>query len=230
LSDATVTLTCSDDISGCNVTYYCVDTANTCTPNIVYTEPIVITDEGTSYVRFYSVDNEGNVEDTKYAEIKIDKTPPVTTIEIIGEKYDGYYRPNVTIRLTCEDNVSGCYATYYCVDTTNTCEPTTEYTEEFELTEGTWYVRYYSEDVAGNEEEVNSVSITVKKEVISPARLWLGLVPIIAGAGYILLLIKLLIEGKVSPKDAFDFGKVIVTAMILSIIFFMLAMIITQIM
>ena len=61
-----VTLTCNDGTgSGCNKTYYCVDTNNSCTPTTVYSDTIVVSTKGTSYVRYYSTDLDGNTETTK---------------------------------------------------------------------------------------------------------------------------------------------------------------------
>ena len=61
----TVTLTCSDGSgSGCLSTVYCTDTVNTCTATTSYTTPFTVSTEGSSYVRFYSIDNAGLTETT----------------------------------------------------------------------------------------------------------------------------------------------------------------------
>ncbi|RLG14059.1 MAG: hypothetical protein DRN66_02990, partial [Candidatus Nanohalarchaeota archaeon] len=60
-----VTLSCDDGSgSGCNITQYCTDTTNTCTPNIAYSTPVQISTEGMSYIRFRSNDTAGNLETT----------------------------------------------------------------------------------------------------------------------------------------------------------------------
>jgi len=67
-----ISFTCSDD-TGCESTKYCVDADNTCAPNIEYVsgaEPI-ISNPGTNYVRYSSVDVDGNVELTKAAQINV---------------------------------------------------------------------------------------------------------------------------------------------------------------
>jgi len=76
ISDVQVTLVCSDSSSGCDTTYYCIDTTNTCSPSISYSSPFTVSNEGTNYIRYYSTDNAGNTEPTKSTEIKIDKTNP----------------------------------------------------------------------------------------------------------------------------------------------------------
>jgi len=79
-SDVTVTLTPTDTSgSGVANTYYCVDQADSCTPTTAGTS-VVVSTEGTNYVRFYSVDNVGNAETVTSATntVKIDKLHPST--------------------------------------------------------------------------------------------------------------------------------------------------------
>ena len=56
-----VTLTSNEP----GTTQYCIDTSNTCTPDITYTTPIQITINNTIYIRFQSNDTAGNIETTK---------------------------------------------------------------------------------------------------------------------------------------------------------------------
>ena len=77
-----VTLSCTDNIGGvgCDTpTYpkYCVSTADTCTPTTSYTVPVVVSAEGTSYIRYFSQDTIPNTETVKSSIIKIDKSTPV---------------------------------------------------------------------------------------------------------------------------------------------------------
>jgi len=67
-----VSFTCTDD-TGCESTEFCVDADNTCVPSTDYdsTANPVISDPGTNYVRYFSVDADGNVELTKAAQINI---------------------------------------------------------------------------------------------------------------------------------------------------------------
>jgi len=58
-----ITLTCNDSIGiGCNVTRYCFDQTNTCTPNYTYSAPITHMDTGTWYIRYRSNDSLNNTE------------------------------------------------------------------------------------------------------------------------------------------------------------------------
>jgi outer membrane protein assembly factor BamB len=61
-------------------TYYYIDSL----PPILYIGPITVSTEGTHAIYFYTIDNLGNIEDTKEFEIIIDNTPPTTDI-VIGD-------------------------------------------------------------------------------------------------------------------------------------------------
>jgi len=76
VSDVTVTFTVTDDLSGVASTEYSFDGTNW----IPYTVPITISIEGTTTIYYNSTDNGGNTESTKTETIRIDKTPPTTTI------------------------------------------------------------------------------------------------------------------------------------------------------
>jgi hypothetical protein len=108
---------------------------------------------------------------------------PVTTASAIdanGLTYK-FGRPSaadhIKVKLSCKDSDSGCPVsdcdkTYYCVDRNNTCNPDTnselsQYTEDVVVTTtdntafagGTYYIRYYSIDKAGNKENTNSQTL-----------------------------------------------------------------------
>ncbi|MCK4808969.1 MAG: hypothetical protein KAS90_05075, partial [Candidatus Aenigmarchaeota archaeon] len=77
-SDQTITITESDPApsSGIDETKYCIDTTDTCIPSINYVGPVTITAEGTSYFRYRSIDNAGNVQSIVSREVMINKNPP----------------------------------------------------------------------------------------------------------------------------------------------------------
>ncbi len=166
ISDVNVTLSCSDNLSGCNVTYYCVSDTS-CTPNTVYTGTFTLSYERINYVCYYSTDNAGNQEDTKCATVKIDKTPPETEITLDGMKQEeGYYSTDVIVTLACTDNASGCNATYYCISKSE-CTPNSIYEGKFAVTDsGYWYICYYSIDNAGLQEPTNCTSFEIRKPML----------------------------------------------------------------
>ncbi|MCX6720629.1 MAG: fibronectin type III domain-containing protein [Candidatus Staskawiczbacteria bacterium] len=63
------------------LSYYCIDTNNSCTPTIIYnsTNKPTISNQGLTYIRFYSKDDAGNSNaiSNYSATIKIDTTAPV---------------------------------------------------------------------------------------------------------------------------------------------------------
>jgi len=166
--DVTISLSCDDGSgSGCDKTYYCTDTSNSCTPTTEYSSSFTITAEGTTYVRFYSKDRAGNNESVSYKIVKIDKTAPSTT----DDAPTGWQASDVTITLTPSDSGSGVHDTNYCVDTDNTCTPNISGTSvDVTCSAGSTcqkYVRYRSVDRAGNVETTNSVLVQIDKEAPS---------------------------------------------------------------
>ena len=72
-SDVEVTLNATDDLSGVNVTYYQLDIGKI----NIYIEPFIVTGHGWHDLVYWSVDNAGNVEETKFIYIEIDLIPPL---------------------------------------------------------------------------------------------------------------------------------------------------------
>lgn len=73
-SDVTVTLTCTDAVSGCASTSYSVDGGTVQTGNTV-----LINTDGTHSIVYHSVDNLGHIETDKTATVMLDKTAPTVT-------------------------------------------------------------------------------------------------------------------------------------------------------
>jgi len=78
ISNVTVTLTATDVESGVNYTTYKLDSD----PWLIYTAPFVVSKEGTHTVYFYSVDNFGNVEQTKNSTFTI-RFPSYVEIKMV---------------------------------------------------------------------------------------------------------------------------------------------------
>lgn len=96
--------------------------------------------------------------------IVTDTTPPTSTITMTSPPGSSSYTNNtwtqsdIQIIITASDGsgvgVNTLSFPIYCIDTTNTCEPDT-LPNTFPLThssEGTYYIRYYSNDTLGNKE------------------------------------------------------------------------------
>ena len=168
-SDVTVTLNPTDSDSGVANTYYCVDQTNNCNP-IISGISVLVNTEGVNYVRYYSTDVAGNSESVKSATntVKIDKSNPDTNDDY-GDKNGNWQGQDQTITLTPSDvGDSEIASTKYCTDTTDICNPDTNYIGAVTIsTEGTNYFRYASTDSAGNVQD--TISRIVKIDKTNPA-------------------------------------------------------------
>ena len=130
--------------------------------------------DGRNYeYRYYCTDNAGNTAlDSLWSDITtidvpdVDTTPPVTTDDWADNWTNA---ATVTITLTATDSSTISY-TRYCVDTSDTCTPGTNGTSvSVSCSSGnhcTQYVRYRSQDVEGNTEDIRSK--TVRQDRVSP--------------------------------------------------------------
>jgi hypothetical protein len=161
-SDVEVHLSAEDTGSGVNSIYYSVDTGEW----LVYTGSFVVAEKGTHELRFYSDDIVGNQEQLKCVNfvIDIDETPPVTTISLVPSSPNGdngWYRCDVIASLNASDDGAGVAYTKYKIDD-STWET---YDQDFLVsTDGIHTVFYYSVDLAGNEEEVNTKEVKIDTE------------------------------------------------------------------
>ena len=74
-----------------------------------------------------------------------------------------YFSSNVTISFSCSGEIA-CVKTYYCVDSNNTCNATSEYRLPFNVSsEGKWFVRFYSLGENNEIEKTSSISFTIDK-------------------------------------------------------------------
>jgi hypothetical protein len=95
-----VTLSCSDGSgSGCQgqMPKYCNDTSNSCTPSTAYSNPVQITTEGTSYIRYNSTDAVGKSEAVKSQTININTTPPSQVTNLINNVTLNSPQTNLTL-------------------------------------------------------------------------------------------------------------------------------------
>ena len=108
-------------------------------------------------VDYRSVDNTGNVEETKSFKVDIDKTAPETIITLIQ---DNWYNSDVSLKLESSDSLSGVAKTQYKV---NDGDWITFNNGINVSNEGINKVEYRSVDNAGNLEETKSVEAKIDK-------------------------------------------------------------------
>lgn len=76
ISNVTVSLNASDSLSGVKTTYYRIDDGNWSE----YSQPFILSGEGSHVIEYRSVDNAGNNESIKNITVKIDKSNPWLTV------------------------------------------------------------------------------------------------------------------------------------------------------
>lgn len=142
----TVTLEATDDWSGVDRTEASLDGG----PWQNATDPLELTAEGTHDLRIRSVDVAGNVETIRQRTVRIDATPPTTTLDLQGEtRDDGAFVGSVDVTVSASDRSSGLASTQVRVDD----GPWRTYRGPFAIDEsGPHTVAVRSVDVAGNRE------------------------------------------------------------------------------
>jgi len=161
-SNATVTLSATDDTSGVGSTWYQIDSGS---PKI-YTIPFTVSSNGEHIIQYYSFDNAINREDTKSVDIKIDTIVPVTDHEfdgVIGK--EGWFVGDVMVTLSAIDAMSGVNYTMYELND----DGWITYVEPFMVTEnGDHTLCYYSVDLAGKTEPTNEVNFKIEHDTVPP--------------------------------------------------------------
>ena len=147
-----ITLSPTDARSGVAATYYTVDGG----PTQTYSGPFTVDGSAVHQVSYWSVDNVGNTEVQKSAEVKIDKEAPTTESSLSGTSGNNdYYTGSVQVTLTGSDSVSGLGSTLYGIDNHNTTAyPGSPITVSGN---GTHTVSFWSKDAAGNNESTKTI-------------------------------------------------------------------------
>jgi len=110
---------------------------------------------GNNTLDYHSVDTFDNTETVQSRNIKVDLLSPATAASPAA----GAYPSSQNVVLSCSDGAgSGCAATYYCLGTG--CTPTIPYTAAITIPAST-DLRYYSTDVAGNSEGIQTATYTI---------------------------------------------------------------------
>jgi hypothetical protein len=167
-----VNLTATDNVGGSGIdkTFYCVGTqAEICTPTNIGSSALVTCpgEISCSKILYYkSVDRAGNEEGVSRSHlinVLNDLTPP-TTSNNYGGKNGVWQTSNQGIGLTATDDLTGVAETKYCVDETNSCTPTTDYSGEINFSsEGNYYLRFFSKDNTGNQESIKLINVKIDK-------------------------------------------------------------------
>ncbi len=108
-NSATVSLFPTDASSGVSATYYSLDGGQ---PAARYTSSLNISTEGTTTLKYYSVDVAGNAETIKSATIRVDRTGPTAS----DNAPSSWVKGPVTVALSGSDAMSGLSGFKYSLD------------------------------------------------------------------------------------------------------------------
>ncbi|MEH7235795.1 OmpL47-type beta-barrel domain-containing protein [Bacillus sp. JJ1562] len=148
--DVQVELTATDNLSGVAQTFYAIDGSE-----FVEGTSLTVSEEGITEISVYSVDQAGNVEEIQIVQVRIDKTAPVTTSNVL----DVWNNNDFQLELTATDNLSGVAQTSYSINGSEFVDGTSLTVSEEGITE----VSFYSVDNAGNKEEAQTVQVKIDK-------------------------------------------------------------------
>ncbi|MBA8824904.1 hypothetical protein FHX42_002251 [Saccharopolyspora lacisalsi] len=162
--NASVALSATDTGTGVDTTEYSLDDGNWTT----YTEPVSVTAPGTHTITYRATDQAGNTTQPKTTTFTIaektpeDTTPPQVTAKITGDQNtDGDYTGNASVALSATDTGTGVDTTEYSLDDGNW----TTYTEPVSVTApGTHTITYRATDQAGNTTQPKTTTFTIAEK------------------------------------------------------------------
>ena len=139
---------------------YTTDGSNPTSSNgTVFTSDFTV--PSTTTVKYRAFDNAGNAEPINSALIKVDTTPPSSTISCNGGSCSGPFKSAVSVALTASDADSGVASIRYTTDGSDPTATTgTVYTASFSVS-STKTVKYRAFDNVANAESVNSKQIQI---------------------------------------------------------------------
>lgn len=151
----------NDNISGVKATYISIDGK----PYTEYKGNIDFEKEAEYKIKYYSVDNVGNVETPKEFTFSTDLESPKTFHTIVGINLEGnVISANTKIYLKSDDNLTGVNKTYYQIDDG---DYKVYYGKDLPLTalkNGYHVLKYYSVDKVGNKENETTLKFYLDKQ------------------------------------------------------------------
>ena len=172
----TLSFTAVDNAGGSGVvqTQYSLDGGPwTKATSLTVAAPATHADDGVHAVRYRSIDYAGNVEKAQSCTVKIDTTPPVTTVSgTIGRWCD----TPVTLTFRATDSGSGVAGTQVRLDggpwtkaTTITVPAAADHADD-----GVHTIAYRSTDQVGNVEQTRSCSVMIDTSAPRPVANWVA--------------------------------------------------------
>lgn len=156
---ATISLTSKDALSGVENIYYSIDS----TDYRVYSTELALDTEKQYIIKYYSVDNVGNVEGIKRMVIVTDHTSPTTTHSLSGNYFENILSAKAAITISTNDsNGVGIAKTKYKLDDGNERLYNTPINTAA-LEQGEHKLVYYSTDRVKNSETEHIYEFYVDK-------------------------------------------------------------------
>ncbi|WP_424961844.1 chitobiase/beta-hexosaminidase C-terminal domain-containing protein [Ekhidna sp.] len=162
LSASDITLAASDEISGIDAIYYSLDGASF----QKYINSIPVQEEKTYTLKYYAVDNVGNVEEVKSVTMLIDNSAPSSTLNVEGDLSENVVSARSSINLKANDNASGVSKIFYTIDEGRTYEFSSPISIA-SLNEGEHTITFFAVDKVDNNEEKKTYTFYLDK---SPPR------------------------------------------------------------
>lgn len=154
----TVNLTSTDEMSGLENIYASINGA----PYSKFESDIVADQENDYTIKYYAVDNVGNIEKPHTRAFTVDLTSPETKLSINGDYTDNVLSHHATLVIKSEDALSGVAEIKYKLDN----NPELPYSSPIHLSvlvEGEHTITYHSIDHVKNKEEEKEFKFYVDK-------------------------------------------------------------------
>ncbi len=148
----------TDAMSGTENTYISIDGA----AYKPFHEVLRLNQEKLYTIKYYSVDNTGNVEKLKEIKLSVDKTAPVSTMNITGPQFENVLSGKAQIAITANDQISGLKHIYISIDD-SVFRPYAGKINTSALKQGDHKLFYYSTDQVNNKEKVSTYAFYVDK-------------------------------------------------------------------
>jgi hypothetical protein len=152
-----IELNATDPDAGLKNIYYSINEG----ANIKYIEPISLKSEGRYTLKVFALDNVSNKEEEVTRIIVVDNTPPLSRLDITGDKYENILSGRSSLVITSVDAL-GVKQTYYCIDSSKMMLYTKPISTS-ELNEGEHTLNWYSVDEVDNSETIKSSTFFLDK-------------------------------------------------------------------
>lgn len=152
-----IELSAADPDAGLMGIYYSLNEGAT----IKYLEPIMLKSEGEYKLSVFALDNVGNKEEEITKSIVVDNTPPLSHLDLVGEKFENIVSGRSALEITSIDAL-GVKQTFYSIDSSKS----TLYTKPIKtstISEGEHTIHWYSVDEVDNVEASKSFTFFVDK-------------------------------------------------------------------